>query len=180
MKQLEPKPYTDFNELNSVASHRFLPIFMIGAKAAVDIYSFSSMKNFNRISCPGLLDICRLRTDLANDYIGCSDSEGNFCSYRFDNNYSGVPNVQLKKSNISEFVYLQSNLLATVSNKDSLLQVYDPLLNPQRNVVFKDRVSNIIGLEYAPSTKKILAFRKSEVSIFDIRKGFLTRFDTLS
>jgi hypothetical protein len=134
---------------------------MIGAKTAIDIYNFSGIKNFNRINCPGISEIVKLKTDIANDFIGCADSDGNFCSYRFDNSYSGVPNLQLKKANVADFVYLNSNLLATVSNKDNLLQVYDPLLNPQRNVIFKERVSNVIGLEYAPSTKKIMVFRKS-------------------
>lgn len=95
------------------------------------------MKHFNRITCPGIQDIVRLKTDVGNEFIGCADSDGNFCSYRFDSGYSGVANMQLKKANVSEFVYLQSNLVATVSNKDNLLQAYDPLLNPQKNVIFK-------------------------------------------
>lgn len=153
---------------------------MIGAKASIDVLSFSNMKSLAKMQCNGMGELTRLKMDSAGDFIGCCDSDGNFSSYRFDNSYSAAPNFLLRKTNISEFAYLNSNIIATASNKDSLLQVYDPLISPAKSCVYKDRVSNAIGIEYVPESRKLLVIKKADVSIFDVRRGFLNRFDTTS
>jgi hypothetical protein len=74
---------------------------MIGAKGALDILNFSAVKSIAKLNCPGMTDIVRLRTDPLNDFIGCSDSDGNFSSYRFESSYSSVPSLLLRKTHVS-------------------------------------------------------------------------------
>lgn len=161
LRQQDQRAYTDFNELNSVVSHRHLPLFMIGAKASIDVLAFSSMKSLARLQCPGMSELVRLRMDSMGDFIGACDSDGGFSSYRFDAGYGAAPSLLLRKTNVSEFSYLNSNLVATASNKDSLLQVYDPLIAPARNCVYKDRVSNAIAVEYITEGRKLLVVKKN-------------------
>lgn len=70
----EQRAYTDFNELNSLLSHRFLPIFIIGGRACLEIYSFSSMRSLGRLQFSTLQDIVKLKMDASSNYIGCMDS----------------------------------------------------------------------------------------------------------
>lgn len=133
---------------------------MIGAKSGIDIYNYSTFKNFNKITCPALGDIIKLKVDINNNYIGGSDSQGNFAAYKFNNTYQSHCIFSLKKSNISDFSFMNSNIIATCSQKDSLIQVFDPLIHPNRNVIFKDSISYINHLEYSYNKNKLLATRR--------------------
>jgi hypothetical protein len=122
--------------LNSIASHRYLPLFFIGGRSNIDIYSFSNVKNFNKIVCKDLSDITKISTNYTNELIGAIDSDGTFSSMYFNSSYSGAQSLLVKKSNVIDFCYLNSNIVAT-GCKDGAMNVYDPLLHPNRNIVFK-------------------------------------------
>ena len=68
--------------------------------------------------------------------IGAIDSDGSFSSMHFNSSYSGAQSILVKKSNVIDFTYLNSNIVAT-GCKDGSMNVYDPLLHPSRNVIFK-------------------------------------------
>lgn len=136
MKQLDPIPYVNTNELNCIHPHRYLPLFFIGGKSVIDIYAFSTVKNFNRIHCRDLGDIIKINTNYKNDLIGAIDTDGSFTSFHFNPSYTFQQSLQFRKTNIIDFCYLNSNLVATGS-KDGSINVYDPLLPSTKNIIFK-------------------------------------------
>ena len=136
LKQLDPMPFVNSSDLYSIHSHRYLPLFFIGGKSNIDVYSFSTAKNFNKINCRELSEIVKINTNFKNDLIGAIDSDGSLLSLHFDPSYNCPQSLFVKKNHIVDFCYLNSNLIASGS-KDGSINVYDPLLHPQRNTIFK-------------------------------------------
>lgn len=146
--------------MNCIHSHRYLPLFFIGGRSNIDVYTFSNTKNFNKIPCRELGDIVKISTSYSNDLIGGIDSDGSLLSLHFNSSYNGSQSIHLKKSNIIDFCYLNSNLVAAGS-KDGSINVYDPLLHPNRNVIFKEKLPSLSFVDYLPKSDCLIANRRS-------------------
>ena len=160
LKQLDPLPFVNPNELNCVSSHRYLPLFFVGSRSSIDVFSFSNMRNFNRINCRDLGDLVKVGTNYNNEMIGACDSDGNFSSFHFDSSYEGRTSIMLKRQGIVDFSYMWSNIVAT-AGKDGSLNVIDPLLHPSSSSVFREKLSGLTTLRYLPKSQTLVAMRRS-------------------
>ena len=59
---------------------------MMGGKGMIELCSFETMKNFNRITCQGLHDIVKVSS--IGQRVGALDNVGNFNIYGFDHKYA--------------------------------------------------------------------------------------------
>jgi hypothetical protein len=123
----------DYNELNSIECHPFLPFFLIGGKGNVELAHLSTLKNFDRIKCPEVGEIVRLHS--SGQRIGVADSAGNLGVHVFDSKYINSCVFSLKKAGVVDFCYMKPSVMAVLSN--TVVQVYDTLLHPKRQLKFK-------------------------------------------
>ena len=132
LRQIDP-PYLNYNELNSIECHPFLPFFLIGGKGSVELAHLSSLKNFDRIKCAEVGEIVRLHS--CGQRVGVSDLAGNLGLHVFDSKYINSCVFSLKKAGVLDFCYMRPSVLAVLTS--SAVQVYDTLLHPKRQLKFK-------------------------------------------
>ncbi len=87
------------------------------------------------------------------------DSTGSLSTYYFDPKYANNCVFNLKKSNIVDFCHLSSGVIGTVTNNS--IQVYDTLLHPKRQNIFKLGISNQPISLNAINDTKISVLRKN-------------------
>jgi phosphoribulokinase len=93
----------------------------------------NSLRNFDRVKCPGMSEIVKLHS--CGQRMGAVDSSGNLSIYNFDAGFHNNCVYSLKKANIINFCYLNPSVIAMVSN--SALHVIDTLIHPSRQLKFK-------------------------------------------
>ena len=165
MRPFDPIPYIDHNELNSIECHYFLPVLMVGGKGLIEVVNFTTLKNFNRIPCSNLGEITKIWS--FEHRVTVIDSSGSLGSYNFDPKYTNNCVFSLRKAGIVDFCPLNSSTFCTITNNS--IQVFDTLLHPNRQSIFKLKVSNDPTAIRPLQDRRFVVMRKSELLIYDIR-----------
>jgi hypothetical protein len=80
-------------------------------------------------------------------------------TYHFDSKYTNNSVFSLKKLNIVDFCHLSSGVIGTVTNNS--IQIYDTLLHPKRQNIFKLSISSQPISINAINDNKIVVLRKN-------------------
>lgn len=158
-------PYLDHNELNSIECHPFLPFFLIGGKGLIEVAHLSSMKNFDRVKCPGMTEIVKVHS--CGQRVGAIDGLGNLGIYTFDTAFQNNCVYGMKKTSAIDFCYLNPSIIAMIT--PSCVSVYDTLIHPKRQLKFKQSFYKDPIAIASNNNHRIVVLRKSEVLIYDIR-----------
>jgi hypothetical protein len=156
---------SDINDINCIECHHFLPIYMLGAKSSIELCSFRQNKNYNKIKCPGMSDIIKIKS--YEQRVTALDSSGTMNSYCLDSKISGNCVFEMKKAGVVDFCPMTTTTYGFCTS--SGIQVVDSLLHPKRQIVFKTQTSQTpIAVSYFQDTM-LAVCRKSDVLIYDIR-----------
>lgn len=138
---------------------------MLGSKSCIELCTFAGNKHYNRIKCPGLGDIVKIRS--YEQRVNALDNYGNLGSFCFDSKISGNCVFALKKAGVIDFCPITPTTYGFITN--SSIQVVDSLLHPKRQTVFKVQTNQApVAVEYFNKTK-LAVCRKSDILFYDIR-----------
>lgn len=127
----------DFNEIHSIEAHSALPIYFLGGKGLIEVCRFDTAKGYNRILCPGLVEIVKIQSVGQRLYL--LDKEGSFSCFIFDWTFTYKPMFELKKMGIIDFTCPTPSQFGCITSNS--FQYYDTLLHPKRQCVFKVQMS---------------------------------------
>lgn len=125
----------------------------------------NSLKNFDRVKCPGMSEIVKLHS--CGQRIGAVDSSGSLGIYNFDPAFHNNCVYSLKKASVVDFSYINPSVVAVISS--SAVSVYDTLIHPKRQLKFKQPFTKEPISVCSTADNRIVVLRKSEVLIYDIR-----------
>ena len=95
------------------------------------------------------------------------DSNGSLGCYSFDSKISGNCVFSLKKANIIDFCMISPTIYGVITN--NMIQVYDTLLHPKRQNIFKIQLSQQPNCIVSLMEDKLAVGRKSELLLYDVR-----------
>lgn len=143
---------------------------MLGGKSVIELCSFATNSNYNRIKCTGLGDIMKIRS--YEQRVTVLDKDGNLGSYSFDSKITGNSVFSLKKAGVIDFCLMTPTTYGFCTSNS--IQVIDSLLHPKRQVVFKTQTNQApIAVDYFNQTKLAIC-RRGDVNIYDTRMDILS------
>ena len=95
------------------------------------------------------------------------DGSGSLGCYSFDTKISGNCVFNLKKAGIVDFCMITPTIYGFITNNS--IQVYDTLLHPKRQNIFKIQLSQQPSFITSFLEEKIVVGRKNELLFYDIR-----------
>lgn len=148
-----------------IECHHFLPIYLLGGHSCIDLCTFSNNRAYNRIKCPTLGDIVKIKS--YEQRVTVLDNNGNMCSYSFDDRITGNCVFAMRKASIVDFCSITPTTYGVVTS--SHIQVVDSLIHPNRQVVFKVPINQSpLGVDYFRGTK-LSVLRRNDMLVYDIR-----------
>lgn len=131
----------------------------------IEICNFSTLKNYNRIRCQGMSEIIKIESQ--NQRVIGMDNNGSLGCFSFDAKISGNCLFSLKKASIIDFCMMTPTLYGVLTPNS--VQIYDTLLPPKRQNVFKVQLGNNPTFLTSPSPSKMMVGRKHELLFYDVR-----------
>jgi hypothetical protein len=126
---------------------------LLGGKGQIEVCSFDTVKGYNRIICPGMVEIVKLQSIGQRVYL--LDKEGSFVCFLFDYTFAYKPVFELRKMGVVDFACSSPSQFGCITSNS--FQFYDTLLHPKRQCVFKVQMSTPpVGVACLSSTQFVI------------------------
>ena len=177
---------------NAIEAHPFLPIYISGnAKGLVCTWNFNQMADkslsqwiLDKDTPPNQANVKKttvkkLEFNSYGDRFGALNTGGQFFIMAFDLEtsskveplYTTMHTTRLNETRLSDFAFLdRDSIVAGVSLRDRVLNVYDTLLPPRQSLVQVHKAGNGGNLmQVLPDSHKVLCF--------NAKPGYITEYD---